>query len=74
MEAKDTVIKLENISNESLRIQMEKILETQAKITWLAAVKEVVEWVSTHKLYAGNISIPSKVWQAQLKDWGIRLL
>ena len=37
-----------------------------------AGVKEVVEFVLSHKLYAGNISIPRNVWQAKLKEFGVK--
>lgn len=36
-----------------------------------AGMKVVVDWVDTHKLYAGNISIPKSTWQSKLKEWGI---
>ena len=35
-----------------------------------AGIKEVVDFVDTYKLYAGNISIPGKAWQAKPKEWG----
>ncbi len=47
------------------------LVETVKEISFKAGIKEVVEWVNTHKLYAGNISIPKRIWQAKLKEWGI---
>ena len=56
MEAKDTIIDLKDIANESLRIQMTKILEQQAEISFWAGVREVMEWL--------------KIWRRQPpKNW-----
>ncbi len=64
-----------------------RVAHAQAEITWSAREpeieearkagqqegrREVVEWVDSHKLFAGNISIPKNVWQAKLKEWGIK--
>ena len=64
MEAKDSVLSLVSVANESLRIQMQRILEEQAQITWKArepeiaearkaGMREVVEWVRKQHLFIG---------------------
>lgn len=73
----DTVLKLESVTNESLRIQMTKILETQAKASYEAGIKTVVEWLKKHTNHnltkAGIFQVVSTTeeWQSFLKGIGV---
>ncbi len=49
-----------------------KDLKEGMEESYKAGIREVVEFVNTHKLHAGNISIPGKAWQAFLKSEGIK--
>lgn len=83
MIAKDTVIKLEETTNDSLRIHMEKILLEQAEISFRAGIQEVIDWIKEHQscditMVTFNrksvelcILIRNDEWQGQLKEWGI---
>lgn len=46
---------------------IEENLELQAKISFKAGIREVVEWVKNNMWKQGSI----ERWQAQLKVWGI---
>ncbi len=49
------------------------IAEAQAKATWDAAIREVVDWVENNNHYSDRydtISIDNREWEAKLKEWG----
>jgi len=74
MEAKDTVmhetiIDTFNRYNESILSEDDwdlwGLLEAQAKISFKAGIKEVVDWVDEDLEY-------SSAWQEKKKEWGIK--
>jgi hypothetical protein len=86
MEAKDTLIKTDEIEKISLGFLYPsniettiKLLDKQAEVSFKAGIKEVVEWINNNwysaKFYAWEnncMGINAKEWQDKLKEWGIK--
>jgi len=88
MEAKDTVIdklRMHSIladerekSDRSIIRAMTQLRNEQAEISFRAGIKEVVELVNIYNPMVGIIAsdigyfIETPVWQAKLKEWGIK--
>ena len=51
------------------------ISDEQAKISWDAGIREVIEWIENNNTYSDRydtISIDNRDWGDQLKQWGIK--
>lgn len=64
MKAEDTVLK----TIEDTVWNFEKLKLDQAKISFKAGTKEVVEWIYNH---GGTLDGNRMEWHEQLKEWGI---
>ena len=54
-------------------IQVQKMLATQAEISFKAGIREVVEWIEGHRSFSTLMShMGREEWETQGEDWGIK--
>lgn len=68
----DTIIGMPDVVGQCITRQDEEfaIARAQAEISFKAGIETAAEFVDTHRLHGGNISIPKFLWQAKKKEWG----